>query len=69
MNNADVRPKIYVTPCAGRIANHPDTGEEVPAIGVLVEDSSYWRRLARGKDVTISNKAPTVPTRKTGKGA
>lgn len=66
MNNADVRPKIYVTPCAGRIANYPGSAEQVPAIGEWVEDSSYWRRLARGKDVTISDKAPP---RKTVKGA
>jgi len=66
MTNAEARPKIYVTPQAGRIASYPGTAEEVPAIGDWVEDSSYWRRLERGKDVSISDKAPN---RKTGKGA
>lgn len=42
--------KVY--PVAGRLVRHPQTGEPVPAAGLVVPRSPYWlRRLACG-DVT-----------------
>lgn len=58
MNDAHERKMIYVTPCEGRTVHDPLTEEQLPAVGMWVQSASYWYRLQRDKDVTISKSEP-----------
>ncbi len=60
------RPRIFVTPVAGRVVNKLATMEVLPPAGDTVEDASYWRRRERDGDVTISiPQPPKAVNRKT----
>lgn len=51
--------KILVKPKAGLKVVDPTTGKALPTTGLVVEDSTYWRRRERDGDVAIS--APPTP--------
>lgn len=46
--------RIKVIPAEQRVVRDPKHGRIVPEVGSEVVATSYWRRLARDGDVTIS---------------
>jgi hypothetical protein len=52
---------VRVYPVEGRTARDPETGRKVPAEGVKVAWSAYWRRLVDDGDVTLT--APRAPSK------
>jgi len=54
------RPTIWVRPVEGRLVNHHQTKEELPADWMPVEDASYWRRLKAAGDIEMSATDPAL---------
>lgn len=46
--------RVLVKPVAGCLVRTPDTYEELPAAGKVVEMDSYWARKELAGDVKIS---------------
>lgn len=49
--------KIFVTPVAGRLVRHPETGDPLPKEGMSVVRSPYWLRRLKEGDVILGASA------------
>lgn len=45
---------ISIKPVLGRLVRHPETGEPIPAEGLVVPRSPYWLRRLKDGDVTLA---------------
>lgn len=46
--------RLNVKPVSGRLVRHPETGEPLPAGGLVVPRSPYWLRRVKDGDVTLA---------------
>lgn len=56
--------RVLVKPVEGRLVRHPDTYEQLPAEGKVLEMNSYWRRKEIAGDVSIKREAEPASTAK-----